>query len=164
MPRPPTTKSPALSAERPPRTLQTHRQAGRQHPPALLAPAAPAVVASSALPVLPSRLRQTAARNPHQQPRLRSRSSAHPLQEDLGVLLVGRDGPGDGESEQSSVRPGVVAAAGAAQRAGCEHAHAHPGVQERSVVFLRAGSDGAAGVSGGREGDCGVWEEGGYSV
>lgn len=42
-----------------------------------------------------------------------SHSSAHPLQEDVGVLLVGRDGPGDGESEQSGVRPGVVAAAGA---------------------------------------------------
>jgi len=63
----------------------------------------------------------------------------------VGVLLIGRDGPGDGESEQSGVRPGVVAAAGAAQRAGCEHAH--PGVRERGAVFLRAGGDGAAGAS-----------------
>ena len=83
----------------------------------------------------------------------------------MGVHLDGRDGPGDGESEQSGVRPGVVAAAGAAQRAGCEHAHAHPGVRERGAVFLRAGGDGGDGASGGREGDCGgVWEEGGYSV
>src|SRR6266705_2756954 len=66
-----------------------HRQARRQHHPALLAPAAPAApaaVASSALPILPSRLHQTAARNPQQQPRLRGHSSAHPLQEGVAFF------------------------------------------------------------------------------